>query len=163
MKMDSKFHEQIENNFLIRKIKTISISPISARNINSTYKIEAEGANYILQKINKFVFKKPEQVMQNIRRVSRFLENKVLKEGGNPRKPEFHNTPKRFRDFEKALEKDKAGRVKEIERNFQHPLRKVIDYILSQKEELGILEDGKLSGELPMRVTQLDIDLFKWR
>ena len=80
--MNKQFLEQIESNFLIRKIKNVTV--ISSGNVNQTYKIEADGANYILQKVNKFAFKKPEEVMQNIRRVSRFLENKVFKEGGNP-------------------------------------------------------------------------------
>ena len=86
--MNNKFFKQIENEFLIRKIKGNSV--ISAGNINSTYKIEAEGANYILQRIDKFVFKKPDEVMQNIRRVSRFLERKVLQEGGNPKREVLH-------------------------------------------------------------------------
>ena len=37
-----------------------------------------------MQKINKTVFTKPEEVMQNIRRVSRHLKKKVLLEGGDP-------------------------------------------------------------------------------
>ena len=44
-------------------------SGIVKRKISPIYKRE----NTML-----FVFKKPEEVMQNIRRVSRFLENKVL-------------------------------------------------------------------------------------
>ena len=202
--MNKEFLEQVEKEFLIRKIKTATV--ISSGNVNSTYRIEADGANYILQKINKFAFKKPEEVMQNIRRVSRFLENKVLKEGGNTTRevlhpvdtldgkrfltdeqgdcwrmydliegattydtveseemfyqvgkafgkfqnrlvdykadtlheaiPNFHNTPKRFTDFQIAIITDKAGRLQEIKGQPNHPLKKAIDYILSQEDEL---------------------------
>ena len=222
--MDKKILEAIESNFLIRKIN--SSKPLSTGNINSTEKIEAEGANYILQKINKFVFKKPEEVMQNIRRVSRFLERKVLQEGGDPKRevlhpiatldgtsfykdengeywrmydliegavtydtveseemfekvgkafgkfqnrlvdynasalheaiPDFHNTPKRFTDFQLAILADKAGRLKAIKGQPNHPLKKAIDYILSQEDELRLIEVGKLSGKLPIRVTHND-------
>ena len=82
------FLEEVQNQFLIRKIK--GASTISTGNINSTYKIEADGANYILQRINKIAFTKPDEVMQNIRRVSRFLERKVLQEGGNPKREVLH-------------------------------------------------------------------------
>ena len=222
--MNKNFLEPIEKNFLIRKIK--NVKPISTGNINSTLKIEAEGANYILQKINKFVFKKPEEVMQNIRRVSRFLERKVLQEGGNPQRevlhpiatldgksfyvdendeywrmydliegavtydtveseemfykvgkafgqfqnrlidynastlhesiPDFHNTPKRFTDFQLAIIADKAGRLQAIKGQPNHLLKKAIDYILNQENELRLIEIGKLSGKLPIRVTHND-------
>lgn len=88
VEMNEQFLKQVEEQFLIRKIKKATV--ISAGNVNSTYRIESNGANYILQKINKFVFKRPEEVMQNIRSVSRFLENKVLKEGGNPKREVLH-------------------------------------------------------------------------
>lgn len=222
--MDKQFLEQIERNFLIRKIKNVTV--ISSGNVNQTYKIEADGANYILQKVNKFAFKKPEEVMQNIRRVSRFLENKVLKEGGNPRRevlhpidtldgkrfvldeqedcwrmydlidgavtydtsdseemffkvgqafgqfqnrlmdydaqtlheaiPNFHNTPKRLMDLKIAIVADKVGRLAEIKGQPNHPLKKAIDYILSQEQELSLIQIGKVSGKLPIRVTHND-------
>ena len=222
--MNNQFLEKVEKEFLIRRIK--GVSPISTGNVNSTYRIDAEGANYILQKINRFAFKKPEEVMQNIRRVSRFLENKVLKEGGNPQRevlqpvgtldgnryfidddgeywriynliegavtydmidseemfckvgkafgqfqnrlidynastlheaiPGFHNTPKRLADFKIAIVTDKVGRLDAIKGQPNHPLKKAIDYILSQEDEIGLIEVGKLSGKLPIRVTHND-------
>lgn len=222
--MNKQFLEQVESNFLIRKIKNVTV--ISSGNVNQTYKIEADGANYILQKVNKFAFKKPEEVMQNIRRVSRFLENKVLKEGGNPQRevlhpidtldgkrfvldekedcwrmydlidgavtydtsdseemffkvgqafgqfqnrlmdydaqtlheaiPNFHNTPKRLMDLKIAIVADKVGRLAEIKGQPNHPLKKAIDYILSQEDELSLIQVGKLSGKLPIRVTHND-------
>jgi len=222
--MNPKLLNKVEETFLIRKIK--QMKPITAGNINSTYRAEADDATYILQRINKNVFTKPEEVMQNIRRVSRFLEKKVLYEGGNPSRevlhpidtldgtrflidddgdywrmydciegartydnidnpevfykvggafgrfqkrladysaenlheaiPDFHNTPKRYTDFELAVLADKAGRLQAIKGQRNHPLKLAIDKILSSKEEIRILELGKLSGELPIRVTHND-------
>lgn len=44
--------------------------------INSTFLVKTdEGKKYLLQKINTHVFKKPEQVMQNILNVTSFLKN----------------------------------------------------------------------------------------
>ena len=76
MHMD-QFLQEVEEHFLVRKIN--SAEQISTGNINSTYLVYAEGARYILQRINKTVFTKPEEVMQNIRRVNRFLENAIGK------------------------------------------------------------------------------------
>jgi len=222
--MNKELLQRMQETFLIRKIE--GIKPISTGNINSTYKIEAEGATYILQKINKTVFTKPNEVMQNIRRVSRFLEKKVLYEGGSPNRevlhpidtldgsrflvdedgeywrmydciedaktydtidspetfykigrafgkfqkrladyparelheaiPNFHNTPKRFKDFQLAVLADKAGRLQAIKGQKNHPLKLAIDYIMGCEEEVNLLELGKLSGELPIRVTHND-------
>lgn len=222
--MNNNFLKQRENNFLIRKIK--NENTISTGNINSTYKIESEGANYVLQRINKYVFKKPEQVMQNICNVSRFLERKVLQEGGNPKRevlhpidtldgtsyfldengeywrmydliegaktfdivdnpetfkkvgkafgkfqnrlidynaqnlheaiPDFHNTPKRIDDLKRAVVSDRVGRLQEIKGKSNHPLKQAIDYILSKEEELKVIEEGKKSGKIPLRVTHND-------
>lgn len=222
--MQAKFLNDIQDTFLIRKIK--SMKPVTAGNINSTYRVEAEGANYILQKINKTVFTKPEEVMQNIRRVSRFLEKKVLYEGGDASRevlhpigtldgakflidengeywrmydwiegaitfdnidspeifykvgkafgkfqkrladyptenlheaiPDFHNTPKRFTDFELAILADKVGRLKATGEDEEHPLKVAIDKIKSYEEEIRLLELGKRTGELPIRVTHND-------
>lgn len=80
--MTEELLSRIEETFLIRRIR--SIKPITTGNINSTFKVDADGAKYILQRINKYVFKNPEEIMQNIRRVSRHLEKKVLLEGGDP-------------------------------------------------------------------------------
>ena len=46
--MNQDFLEQVEKEFLIRRIKTATV--ISSGNVNSTYRIESDGANYILQK-----------------------------------------------------------------------------------------------------------------
>ena len=70
--------------------------------------------------------------------------------------PNFHNTPKRYTDFELAVLADKAGRLQAIKGQRNHPLKVAIDKILASEEEIRILELGKLSGELPIRVTHND-------
>lgn len=62
--------------------------------------------------------------------------------------PNFHNTPVRFQDFEKALAEDIAGRAAGAKAE--------IDYVLSQKYFASFLLDKAASGEIPLRVTHND-------
>lgn len=67
------------------------ISPYGKGHINVTSLVKAGNQNYILQKINSFVFPSPETLMENIERVTAHLRSKgietlhlvPLKEGGN--------------------------------------------------------------------------------
>lgn len=56
-------------------------------NINSTYELmlfdNGEIKTYVLQKINKYVFKKPNEVMENIMGVTKFMRNKLGAENSN--------------------------------------------------------------------------------
>ena len=61
---------------------------------------------------------------------------------------DFHNTPKRFRDFEKAAMQDAAGRARHAE--------KEIEFILERKKDTGIVTDLLASGAIPVRVTHND-------
>lgn len=62
--------------------------PYGGGHINDTYRLDyrlSEGArSYILQRINDYVFKQPEHVMENIERVTRYARERVLAEGGDP-------------------------------------------------------------------------------
>ena len=51
--------------------------------INDTYLVDST-PNYILQRINKNVFKNPPAVMENIMGVTEHLRKKIIAEGGNP-------------------------------------------------------------------------------
>ena len=66
---------------------SIELNPSSYGNghINDTYLV-ATDPSYILQKINKNVFKKPEEVMENIKLVTEHLRRKIIAEGGDPRR-----------------------------------------------------------------------------
>lgn len=62
--------------------------------------------------------------------------------------PDFHNTPKRYRDFHAALEADAMGRARDVARE--------IDFALSQEESAGRIFGMMLSGEMPERATHND-------
>ena len=57
-------------------------------NINNTYRVsytQADGSrrDYVLQQINTYVFKKPEEVMSNVHRVTEHIERAVVRAGGD--------------------------------------------------------------------------------
>ena len=55
----------------------VSVNQITAGLINATYLIETDKKEkYILQKINTFVFKSPEKLMENIVGVTKHLSEK---------------------------------------------------------------------------------------
>ncbi len=62
--------------------------------------------------------------------------------------PQFHDTPKRYRDFHAALEADKVGRAKEVQRE--------IDFALEQEATAGRIVELMKSGEMPERATHND-------
>ncbi len=65
--------------------------------------------------------------------------------------PHFHDTPKRFRDFQAALKADKFGRAKECQ--------KEIDFLLARRDTYGKAVEGLADGSLPLRVTHNDTKL----
>lgn len=65
--------------------------------------------------------------------------------------PDFHNTAKRYLDFEKAVEENCCDRVKEVEEE--------IAFIRARKDEMSVLHDMLKRGELPLRVTHNDTKL----
>ena len=77
----------MNNRFIdILKHFSLDIEPAVYGNghINDTYIVHSVDEDYILQKINKNVFKNPPAVMENIRNITEFLREKVVAEGGNP-------------------------------------------------------------------------------
>ena len=54
----------------------VAVQPFGSGHINRTFKIEGEDASFILQRINHYVFQKPEIIAANIRRASTFLKEK---------------------------------------------------------------------------------------
>ena len=65
--------------------------------------------------------------------------------------PNFHDTPKRFRDFKAALAADKLGRAKDC--------KSEIDFILSHEATYSTAMEGLKDGTLPLRVTHNDTKL----
>ncbi|MDO4913482.1 MAG: aminoglycoside phosphotransferase family protein [Bifidobacteriaceae bacterium] len=64
---------------------------------------------------------------------------------------DFHNTPKRFNDFKKAVEEDVCGRVKDHKRE--------IDFYLEREAQYSKIVDGLRDGSIPLRVTHNDTKL----
>lgn len=197
-----------------------------AGHINDTFAVAARGMDgrvtrYILQQINKNIFKKPEEVMENIVGVTLFLKDKIMRNGGDPERetltallttdgkpyfrdakqecwrvfpfiedtvclqqvenkaqffesarsfgkfmrllgsypaetlhetiPHFHDTPSRYDNLMKALEKDAFGRAASVE--------KELEFIRARKEDCAHLTRLKEEGKLPVRVTHNDTKL----
>ena len=79
----------IINSFDIQG-EPVSVSVITDGHINRTYRVEVddkgEKAKYLLQRINTFVFKNPDILMQNIFNVTRFLKKKIRENGGDEKR-----------------------------------------------------------------------------
>lgn len=65
--------------------------------------------------------------------------------------PDFHNTEKRFRDFEASLKADKMGRADSVKAE--------IDFYLSRKDYCSKIVSLLRSGEMPTKVTHNDTKL----
>ncbi len=79
--------KKIAGNF----VKEDTITELRAHgngHINDTFVVICEEngdkTRWILQKINKYVFPHPEQVMENVASVTEFLREKILAQGGDP-------------------------------------------------------------------------------
>lgn len=72
--------EKICENFKITG-KLLRCKPINNGIINTSYKVcyeeNGEQKEYVIQKINKAVFRRPDKVMQNIKNVTEFIKNKI--------------------------------------------------------------------------------------
>ena len=201
----------------------VSAEELHSGNINNTFRLHyrqkgGEIRDYVLQQINTYVFKKPDEVMSNVQRVTehqraamekegvdtarRVLRLVSCKDGGymyrdaqgrcwrvydyitgataydrveNPEYfrqagvafgsfqkqlfdfpaeelhetiPNFHDTRKRFYAFVAAVAEDKAGRVKEVE--------KEIDFFFDRRKMMSGIVDAIERGEIPLRVTHND-------
>jgi N-acetylhexosamine 1-kinase len=190
----------------------VSCEPYGDGHIGVTRLVKTTKKDYILQKINRFVFPNVQNLMENIERVTEFLQAQgvetlelvPLKTGGNLLYQDgeyfrvyifimntvyyqriesekifrnagkafgefqnqlasfdasllhetiarFHDTPKRFRDFELALKENASGRA--------DTCRPEIDFVLSQRDNLDKVVKGLASGEIPLRVTHNDTKL----
>lgn len=71
--------------------------PYGSGHINGTYlltyDVDGENVHVILQLINKTVFPKPEEVMENIVNVTTHLKKKIVEQGGNPERETLNVIP----------------------------------------------------------------------
>lgn len=65
--------------------------------------------------------------------------------------PDFHNTPKRFETFIKAVQEDVCGRREQV--------KEEIEFVMARKDEMPVVMDKLKSGEIPYRVTHNDTKL----
>ena len=65
--------------------------------------------------------------------------------------PNFHDTPVRLENLERAIKADPVGRFREVENE--------IAFIRARKNTCGYIVDGIESGKLPLRVTHNDTKL----
>ena len=65
--------------------------------------------------------------------------------------PQFHDTPKRYRDFLKAVEEDVCGRAAGVQEE--------INFVKEREPFTHILMDALHAGKLPLRVTHNDTKL----
>ena len=193
--------------------------------INDTFlvKCDKDGAEirYILQRMNREVFKEPELLMKNIEQVTDFLKEKIKERGGDPKRetlnlvyakdgksyvkdsigsywrmyefitdavsleqvrnaddfyqsavtfgkfqglmssfdatklietiPDFHNTPKRYKAFEKAVEEDICNRAESA--------KEEIEFFKAHKEDMEYCANALKEGKIPLRVTHNDTKL----
>lgn len=75
-------HDEAIKNFDIEG-NPIEIIPFGGGHINDTFRVQTAEKYYILQRINKFVFKRPTDIMENIVAVTEFLQNKIAASGGD--------------------------------------------------------------------------------
>ena len=66
--------------------------------INDTYRVTFENEqgvkrHYILQQMNKSIFKNPVELMENIVGVTEFLKRKISANGGNPERETLNVIP----------------------------------------------------------------------
>ena len=63
---------------------------LTAGLINNSYRLSCGTKEYVLQQINTYVFKQPEQVMSNVQRVTEHLRRKLTEAGEDPARRALH-------------------------------------------------------------------------
>ena len=65
--------------------------------------------------------------------------------------PHFHDTPKRFADFQRAVAEDRMGRAAQV--------RGEIEFVCAREADYHVMVDLLAAGKLPLRVTHNDTKL----
>ena len=204
----------------------VSAQPFGNGHINDTRLIKCKRPDgsfieYVLQKINKSVFKNPPELMENYASVTEYIRAEIEREGGDPERevlnlipaldgktyvvdnrgeywrllsyvtnslsydkverpeqfydsavafgnfqymlrnypadtlhetiPNFHNTPDRYRQLMDAVRLDACGRLSEVEAE--------VEFAKAREQFTHTLEDARMEGRLPLRVTHNDTKL----
>ncbi|MBC8533020.1 phosphotransferase enzyme family protein [Yeguia hominis] len=205
--------------------EAVSCTLYGSGHINDTFLLQVQEKDgirpYILQRVNHLIYRDPAAVLENIARVTEFLQKKVAAAGGDPRREvmnliplktggflfrdsigaywrayqfvsdsicldraetpqdfyesavafgtfqrlladypaetleetiaDFHNTPKRFRDFCRAVKSDPLGRAAQAEPE--------IRFLMEREAFTHVLLDAYNKGMLPLRVVHNDTKL----
>lgn len=75
--------QEIAKNFKFEG-ELLNFKPFGSGHINDTFKLEYPEHEYVLQRINTDIFTKPRELMENVEKVTKFLRDKIAKEGGDP-------------------------------------------------------------------------------
>ena len=146
------------------------LAPYGSGHINDTFRVTYETEKgqrrYILQRMNKSIFEKPVELMENIVHVTEWIKKKAIENGGDPERetltvvsakslhetiPDFHNTAKRFETFQKAVAADVCGRAASVKEEIQ--------FVLDHEAFAHTLCDLEAAGKIPTRVTHNDTKL----
>ena len=77
--------------------KVLSCESYGNGHINDTFLVVCEVTEgqkrYILQRMNHEIFKKPEELMENVERVTSFIEKEIRKNGGDVERETLHIIP----------------------------------------------------------------------
>lgn len=193
-------------------IEPLEIEPYGEGHINNTMMVLTEDKRYILQRINNSIFKSPENVMNNIYYVTKFLADKGVEtlniipttdnkpyfeaENGFFRMydfientvtynetpsaevmnvagrafgdfqnslagfdttllkdiiPDFHNTPKRYENFKKAVDADAFSRLADC--------KDEVAFVNDRKDTFSKVTEALDKKEIPERITHNDTKL----
>ena len=109
--------------------------------------------NFIADSVCYQAVERPEQFYESARSFGHFLKQlcDYPAETLHETIPRFHDTPSRYADFSRALERDVKDRASTC--------RPEIEFVQAHKDECGVLMDQLKTGELPLRVTHNDTKL----
>ena len=77
----------------------VKATPYGNGHINTTFLVETDKKQYVLQSINSNVFKKPDEVMHNIIAVTDHMRNKIIASGKNPEREIINFIPTTDGDY----------------------------------------------------------------
>ena len=77
--------------------EVVSVEPYGSGHINDTFRLEVKEDGqeklYILQRMNKDIFKNQKELMENILQVTSFLTDKIKAQGGDPNRETLQVIP----------------------------------------------------------------------
>ena len=122
------------------KGQPISATECTTGHINSTYFVDCSAEDglhrYVMQIVNTNIFKKPDEVMQNILHVTKHIENKLLSTGGDAERGTLRVTDVIPGDYSSSLFPDGVYHLYDYQfffRNLQENVAVRLDNYLKKK------------------------------